>query len=482
MTPGDSRRPRHIGKDSRRSTPPRKEIQPRFKAIGKLRIAGKEVPLPATEDPDAYPLRFANYAILGLIGVGALGSVYRARGGKDPSRQVAIKVIRSKLSGEGTGTMAIRQDPFHQELQSARLMRHPNVLRVLDHGMFAGHPYIVMDPVVPPRTLREVIKAGPVRPERAAQLIHDCASGLAHIHRHGVVHRDIKPENILIDPEGNIRISDFGIAYLDREASRQEDKDILGSPYYMSPEQMRKETVTHRSDLFSLGIIFYELLSGKHPFGGRDMQSVVSNILNRNPKSLCERIPGLSTEIQAMVERCLAKKPKKRHHSCQAVADQLYQLFPRTIRRETDPIVSELRKSMLDMDFFEDFTKKEINRLAENVIYQKYEEGECIVREGQENLAFYLVARGRVEVSRRQCTIDVLKQGSCFGEIGYLIKSKRTATVTAMVPDTTVLSLNATQVDLLPKGTQLKITKAFIRVLATRLRETTNALSVYLDA
>lgn len=453
--------------------------------LSALPTGGSEVALPTGESK--FPVRFGDYQLLELIGSGALGNVYRAQGGQNPDRQVAIKVLRRRLgspSAARDGTATSSPDmAFEIEAQAAQLMRHPHILQVLDTGEFAGYAYITTELVLPARTLRDLIEAGPVHDcAYLTRLIYMCACGLAHVHRHGIVHRDIKPENILCDSTDNVKISDFGIAYLRRESRQLSESHIVGSPQYMSPEQLRKQELTHKSDLFSLGVIFYELLTGRHPFPGPDLKAVIRSILGEKPPPpLAEARAGLPEGLQAVLERCLAKNPQQRYNSCRELADALSELFPAITAEQQDPMVAELNRSMRELKFFEDFSDAEIRDLAEGVIYQEYQVGEDIICEGHTNRAFYIVTRGSVEVTKRQSPIDVLRPGDCFGEMGYLADIKRTATVVAKDPNTTVISLTSTLIEQLPDSVQLKFTKAFIRVLVARLQQTTRMLTVYLD-
>ena len=461
------------------------EISSQINDLKEIPIVGSGVALPSAEA--RFPVRLGDYQLLSLIGSGALGNVYRARGGQCPDREVAIKVLRRRVrqqgaSGDGTQTYS-PEEAFEIEANAAGLMRHPHILRVLDSGECAGYAYIVTDLVLPARTLRDLIAAGPVHDcAYLARLIYMCACGLAHVHRHGIVHRDVKPENILCDASDNVKISDFGIAYLRRESRQVSESHILGSPHYMSPEQLRKEELTHKSDLFSLGVIFYELLTGRHPFAGAELKAVIRSILGEQPPApLAEVRPGLPQGLQGVIDHCLAKKPGQRYNSCRALADALHALFPEIADKEPDPMVEELNHSMRELKFFEDFSDDEIRNLAESVIYEEYPVGEDIICEGRINRAFYILTRGSVEVTKRQSSLDMLRPGDCFGEMGYLTDIKRTATVTAREPGTTVISINSALVEQLPDNVQLKFTKAFIRVLVARLQQTTRTLTVYLD-
>ncbi len=457
------------------------EIPRKINEIDEQRVVGDELGLPDAGGP--FPVWFARYELRSLIGKGALGNVYRAW---DPElgQEVAVKVIRGKVPLEPlTPDDEQRADTFQNELHAARLMRHPHILRALDSGVAARYPYIVTELVTPARTLRDLIKAGPVHDcAWLARIIYMCARGLAHVHRHGVVHRDIKPENILYDADDNVRIGDFGIACMLREGRESGEEDIPGSPCYISPEQWLQQELSHKSDLFSLGAIFYELLTGQKPFHGNDLKAMIRAILREQPMALSELQPGLPAGLQQVLDKCLAKQPGQRYNSCKELADALCLLFPEIADDKLDPVVEELDKSIRTLDFFADFTDAEVRTLAENVLYEEYQPAEDIIREGHINNSFYILTRGSVEVNKGQVVIDKLGVGKCFGEMGYLANIERTASILALEPDTAVIRINSLLVEQLPANVQLKFTKAFIRVLVARLQQTTSALTAYLDS
>lgn len=259
------------------------------------------------------------YQVLGPLGRGSMGLVYKAR---DPEigRVVAIKTLRKILSSDPNDVeAAIRRFKF--EARSAGNLRHPNIITIFEVNHDRDTPYIVMD-YVEGESLDAVIEAGgKLAPAKAIQYLMQAAVGLDYAHSRGVVHRDIKPSNLLVDKSGNVFILDFGIAIInesfpDADASSVVTP-IMGTPGYMSPEQVLNEKLDNRTDLFSLAVVAFETLTGQRPFPGDNYTSVIGNILNSKPLSLTALVPELPLALEAEFERALAKKREDRFESAE---------------------------------------------------------------------------------------------------------------------------------------------------------------------
>jgi eukaryotic-like serine/threonine-protein kinase len=292
--------------------------------------------------PVSVGARFGRYELLGKIGAGGMGEVYRARD-HDLQRDVAIKFLPARLA-----TDADRLARFAQEARAASSLNHPHIVTIHEIGETFGQPFIVME-LVDGRTLREVIRDAPVAPKRAIELAAQLAEGLAKAHAAGIVHRDLKPENVMVTTDGFVKILDFGLAKLRTDQSvasvdglcpavpsdEQEtqaspatvDGTILGTVGYMSPEQAAGRPVDFRSDQFSLGAILYELAAGHRAFQRDTPVQTLSAILDAEPTPLDEVSPAFPATARWVVERCLAKSPADRYASTLDLAREL-----RTIR------------------------------------------------------------------------------------------------------------------------------------------------------
>ena len=259
------------------------------------------------------------YELLSELGQGATGIVYKAH---DPQldRVVAIKRLHVTLGGGAPHEDHRRR--FAQEATAAGRLNHPNVVAVYDVVEITGVPYIVME-YVDGRTLADLIGTeAPLPPGRAVQLLRPVCWALEYAHARGVVHRDIKPGNILVADSGDVKLGDFGIARLAGHTATQTGA-MLGSPAYMSPEQVRGRGADGRSDLFSLGVVLYEALAGVPPFQGDDVATILYQIAHTQPPPIVSRNSDVSPALEAAVNRALAKDPDQRYATGAALADAL---------------------------------------------------------------------------------------------------------------------------------------------------------------
>lgn len=266
------------------------------------------------------PARLGRYQILGEIGRGAMGVVYR---GWDPQleRAVAIKAISADAVSGGTAEEIVAR--FLREAKLAARIVHPGVVTVYDAGEEQGQLYQVME-LVDGESLAARLRRGDFPTQREAlELVALVAEALGAAHQAGVVHRDVKPANILIGRDGRVKVSDFGVAKAVGEATGlTRTGTTVGSPAYMSPEQVRGEHVDARSDLFSLGVILYEMLLRKRPFPAETLTTLVYQILNADPFADPQAFGSLSPEVVAFLKRCLAKDPAQRIPDAAAFAAQ----------------------------------------------------------------------------------------------------------------------------------------------------------------
>jgi eukaryotic-like serine/threonine-protein kinase len=267
--------------------------------------------------------RFGPYEILSRLGAGGMGVVYRARDTR-LGRDVAIKVLLAQYAND-----ADRLRRFEQEARATSTLNHPNILQVFDVGTWEGSPYIVSE-LLEGATLRERLRSGPFSGRSAVDFAMQVARGLGAAHQKGIVHRDLKPENIFVMKDGRAKILDFGLAKLSEPATpdsggeeRSDTKTgrVLGTAGYMSPEQVRGQRADERSDIFSLGAIFYEMLSGERAFHGPSEVETMNAILTTDPSELAP--PGSSSGLATIITHCLAKDPADRFQTAQDLAFNL---------------------------------------------------------------------------------------------------------------------------------------------------------------
>ena len=255
------------------------------------------------------------YAIEVLVGSGGMADVYRAKD-RLLERTVAVKILHRQYEND---TEFIGR--FQREAKAAARITHPNIVNVFDVGVAEGRHYIVME-YVPGRTLKERIKEeGPVPAVQALEIARQIAGALAQAHANNLVHCDIKPHNILVMPDGNVKVADFGIARAVTESTMTYNDNIMGSVHYFSPEQARGTIITPKSDVYSLGVVLYEMLTGRIPFDGNTAVSIARKHLEEEPQPIRSIVPNIPPVVEALVTRMMAKEPALRPDSRLLVQD-----------------------------------------------------------------------------------------------------------------------------------------------------------------
>ena len=265
------------------------------------------------------PRKFGRYEVIDELGKGAMGTVYRAR---DPMlhRTVAIKTVNMDLDRDEVADYEAR---FYQEARAAGGLNHPNIVTIYDIGKSGTIAYMAME-LLEGNELRTIMAQGKALPVgRAIDIAAQAAEGLGYAHDHDVVHRDIKPANLMISREGLVKITDFGIARMRSAEVRTQTGVVLGSPRYMSPEQVVGKRAEPRSDIFSLGVILYEMVTGKAPFAGEDVSAIMFQILNFVPPPPSSINPDAPEMLDFIVAKALAKSPGDRYASAREMASDL---------------------------------------------------------------------------------------------------------------------------------------------------------------
>ena len=262
------------------------------------------------------------YVVQAIVGTGGMAVVYRAFD-KKKNRIVAIKVLRPEYESDEE---FVRR--FSREAEAASKVSHENIVNMLDVGIDGDMRYIVME-YVDGQTLKEMIRQrGTIHPDTAIRMTIRILAAVDHAHRNGIVHRDIKPQNILVDNQGRVKVADFGIARLKASQTTALDEggttgSALGSVHYFSPEQARGEVADEKSDLYSVGVVMYEMLTGSVPFDGETSVSVALKHLNEAPMSMRQRQTGISKALDEVVMRALSKDAARRYQTAAEMAADL---------------------------------------------------------------------------------------------------------------------------------------------------------------
>jgi eukaryotic-like serine/threonine-protein kinase len=413
------------------------------------------------------PDRIGKYVIINEVGQGSTGRVFLSH---DPyyGRDVAIKLYNLENEEDEQKARVTRKMFFNEQQMMGRL-QHPNILPIYDAGEENGSYYVVTEHVHGARTLAAYCRPDNLlRVDDVVEIMFKCAKGLHYAHGRGVIHRDVKPSNIMLTLDNDVRVIDFGIALIkDSDVSRIEG--IAGSPSYMSPEQVQSAEITPRSDIYSLGAVMYELLTGYRPFRANSLSKLLHQIVYATPPPIHTLRSEIPEELEAVVVTALQKEPDKRYPNGLEFAGALTRLY-QTLRNQYDRIDQQEQFDLLRrLRFFHDFSHSEIWELLRASEWCTYQDGDEIIREGELDDRFYIIVAGSVSVQSGRRQIGMLSDGDCFGETSYVRGARRTATISA-TGAVTLVRVSSTLLEQASSSCQLRFNKVFLRSLIERLQ------------
>ena len=402
-----------------------------------------------------------------------MGVVYEAF---DPfvQRTVAIKVAHSAHDMDVATEQKLREG-FFAEVYSAGRMHHPSVVSVYDAGQEEDLNYIVME-FIDGQTLQEYVTGDrALTPNQVVDVIYQCAKGLDYVHREGIIHRDLKPGNIMLSNDGEVKIMDFSIAHVD-VGFEGHDTEVQGSPMYMPPEQLSEEKrLVAQSDIYSLGAVMYSLLAKKTPYKANSLESLIYKITNLEPEPIMEVNPEVPRHIADIVEKAMQKIIYNRYDSAYLLARDLSNAFGR-LRGVGERIdMQEKWKTLRFLAFFKDFSDEQITEVVNASEWKEFAKGEVIITEGEQETAFYIIAKGGVDVVKNDKVVGIMKQGDCFGEIAFLTRQPRNATIAART-EVSLMSVSASLMEQASTETQVRYYRIFLENLIARLSQATDKL------
>ncbi len=417
--------------------------------------------------PGNLPEKIGKYAIINEVGKGSTGTVYLSH---DPyyGRDVAIKVYNS-AAGVNDADADMARKMFLSEAHMVGMLQHPNILPIYDAGEENGRYYVVTEHIHGGRTLAAYCKPDNLlRIDDVVGIIYKCAKALHYAHTRGVIHRDIKPSNIMLNTESDVRIIDFGIALVaDSEVSRIEG--IAGSPSYMSPEQVQGEEITSVSDVYSLGAMMYEMLTGFRPYRASSLAKLLHQIVYATPEPIHKLRPDIPEDLERICSKAMHKDPGKRYANGNSLAADLTRVF-KTLRSQQAAIDQRERFDILRrLRFFHDFSHSEIWEVLRASDWREWPAAEEIVREGEADDRFYIIVAGNVHVVHNGEKIGMLGAGECFGETSYVQNAKRTATIMSD-GEVIVLRVSSTLLEQVSSSTQLRFVRVFLQNMIERLQ------------
>lgn len=400
--------------------------------------------------------KIGRYQIKSQIGKGGMGTVYRAL---DPvlGRFVALKAMAMDM------TQASANDHLTRCLTEARLssrLIHPNIVITYDAGFEKNMFYMALEFIEGQGLDSPRSENGPMAPLKAAEIVFNICHALDYIHGKGLVHLDIKPANIMVTRLGEVKLMDFGIARLLNDQGKP--REVAGSVRYMSPEQTGADYPNdHRSDIFSLGVVLYELVSGRRPFSGETSFQIMYSILNEHPEPLSERVPGVPAALSTAVITAMQKDPDQRFKTARDFADALLPVIKgqdsKALSSEDKRKVQALRRLV----FFQHFQDSYMERILEISGWHFHKKGSFIIEESEHDSNIYIMVTGRASLIIKD-VIDTFSPGECFGESAILFIKPRQAKVRAE-SDCLVMSINANILNQEEPGLQVLFLKEFYR-------------------
>lgn len=404
--------------------------------------------------------KVGRYEVENQIGHGGFASVYL---GKDPyiKRFVALKI--SELGNESKQQKVLER--LFKEAEAAGALIHPNIVTIYDVGIETDICYIAMEYIEGNTLYQNCLPSHKLPIVDSLDIIIKVLHGLDYAHQRGVIHRDVKPSNVLLGNHGEIKIADFGLACFAELASQ--DTRPLGTPSYMPPEQIEGKGSTPASDLFSVGIILYRLLTGEKPFDADDPEEMRQKIVNEPHIPLIAKNSELPSILGSIVDRALMKDPASRYQNGFEFARDLEKVLQSPGQNISNTLVERIN-NLRPLHFFEEFDNEEIASLLSIGTWLTYDSGDIIVAEGSSGSGFFVIADGEIAVKISGVQKAKMGRGNCFGEMAFLLNRQRSATVEALKP-CNLLQLNPEKISVLPDKAQIKLYKIFSKSLAGHL-------------
>jgi len=410
-------------------------------------------------------LRIGKYAVTDTLGRGASGTVYRALD-TFSGQEVALKVLDERFfAGDGIDEGTRQQ--FMNEASLAGQLQHPHIAAILEASIEEKSGYIALE-YVPGGTLASAIKSGRLpKVEEVIEIAFKCCGALDYAHRQGIIHRDLKPANLMIAEGTQVKIVDFGAAQVTNTQLTQ-IRDV-GTPAYMSPEQVRGDSLTFQSDMFSLGVVLYELLTGVRPFPGESATEVLFKIVEMAPPSPSDVKAELPRELDGIVMRMMQKDPARRYETWADLAFQLAEIGRLSIfeREITD------REKFTSLRAFQPLAglgDAEIWELVHASRWVRVPAQTTLMREGDRGSELLFLANGEVKVVKQGRLLNVLRTGSYFGEMAY-VKSggmPRQATVETMT-EALIAEFRPAALRKLSERCQLQLSVSLLNTVVDRL-------------
>ena len=412
------------------------------------------------------------YRVIRALGRGATSTVYLAEA-PDLAEPVAIKLVRFGGSEEAQWTRRLKK-LFATEGAMAKKLDHPNIIKIHDTVLDDEQAYIVMEHVAG-RELSEFCSFEKLLPlHRVVGIVFKCCLALDYAYKQGIIHRDIKPANILVGDDDSVKIMDFGLALNIAKKSETDSTFIMGvgSPAYMSPEQIKSYPLNQKTDIYSLGVVLFHLLTGRLPFRAANSAQLIYKIINADPPVPSQLNPNVPSEMDFIIRKALEKDLYSRYRNGAEMAQDLASVRYQIVDDNWVPLDTSRLDILKKLDFFRSFEEIELWEVLRISTWRQIEVDTLLMREGDEESSFGIVVEGEVEVSMDGKAICRLGTGEVVGEMAFLNPDmpRRNASVVTLTP-ITWLEINTSALTLATDECRERFQKLLVAATVKRLAE-----------
>lgn len=416
---------------------------------------------------DNFMDNIGKYKIIRELGHGATSTVYLAQA-PATQQQVAIKLFNLDVLLDNNRAKAFRK-LLLSEASLAGKLSHPHIVKIFDAVMDDGElNYIVME-YVEGESLEKIAEVDHLLPlSSISEIIYKCCKALEYAQYQGVIHRDIKPANIMICGDHDIKISDFGSALIESQQTTQVSG--VGSPAYMSPEQIREQMLTHQTDIYSLAVTMYKLLTGKLPFDARNNYSMIYQIMNIEPPPPSTFRPEIPHGLDKIVMRAMHKDIAQRYQTWDEFARDLVGFFSNKRVPQEEKVDTEKFDTLRALAFFKGFSDAELWEVLRISEWRKVNKDETVFSDGEEGHSLFVIAHGTVKVFKQGRLLNLLHQGDCFGEMAKFAERKFTRTSDVVgKTNATLIEIKLKVLEKTSAECRYQFSDAFLHILVKRL-------------
>ena len=412
------------------------------------------------------PKKIGKYEIVRELGRGATSAVFEAI---DPftNRRVAIKQVLPEALNDRQHGKRYRK-LFLTEASLAGKLSHPHIATIHDAVADDEDSYIVMEHV-DGGTLERYARADDLLPiPQVLEIVFKCCKALEYAAQQGVIHRDIKPANILLTQDNQIKITDFGAAITSSAQTTQVSG--VGSPAYMSPQQVKEQPLTHQTDIYSLGVVLFQLLTGRLPFHASNNYTLIHDIVHADAPAPSQYRPEIPPELDAIVARAMHKATEARYRTWEEFAFDLANAFGSLANRVEFLPDSEKFNTLRGLNFFRPFSDVELWEVLKITDWHRYPKDYGLILESEVGTSFFILASGEVKVTKQAKLLNILRTGACFGEMAHLTREKfvRNASVSAL-SEITVIEIKSERMQQASEQCRHRFNGAFLAMLVDRL-------------